>query len=171
MAIQDTLPKSRLTLRYRTEINGEPEDIELPLRLLVLGDFSGKHSPKTSFDERKMVSFDRKHLKINDIMEKMNIHLQVTDSNEQLHTIPIKNMNSFLPGHIIKSITTMDEMVKAKNLLNALLSSINNSSKFRSALTTLMADETSLASLKSLLAPGYQKNATLPEHLASKNAA
>ena len=40
MAIQDEIPKSRLTLRYKTEINGQPEDIQLPLRLAVVGDFS-----------------------------------------------------------------------------------------------------------------------------------
>ena len=43
MAIQDdkNIPKSRVTLRYRTEINGVPEDVTLPLRILVAGDFSG----------------------------------------------------------------------------------------------------------------------------------
>jgi len=43
MTIQDDIgiPKSRVTLRYRTEINGVPEDVTLPLRILVAGDFSG----------------------------------------------------------------------------------------------------------------------------------
>ena len=40
MAIQDQLPKSRITLTYRTTINGEQETVNLPLRLLVFGDFS-----------------------------------------------------------------------------------------------------------------------------------
>jgi type VI secretion system protein ImpB len=161
MSIQDTIPKSRLTLRYRTEINGEPEDIELPLRLLVLGDFSGSHTLKDSFDERKILSFDGKNL--NSIIKEMKIKLQVTDSAEETHTIPIDNVNSFLPGHIIASIKTMDEMVKAKRSLNALLSSINNSSKFRNALTALLDDPSSLESLKTLMKPGYEKTATLPE--------
>ncbi|MEY3881501.1 MAG: type secretion system contractile sheath small subunit [Pseudomonadota bacterium] len=40
MAIQDEIPKSRLTLRYKTEVNGQPEDMTLPMRLLITGDFS-----------------------------------------------------------------------------------------------------------------------------------
>lgn len=46
MAIQDEIgiPRSRVTMRYRTEINGVPEDITLPLRILVAGDFSGHDS-------------------------------------------------------------------------------------------------------------------------------
>ncbi|MFT6990073.1 MAG: type VI secretion system protein ImpB [Paraglaciecola sp.] len=160
MSIQDDLPKSRLTLRYRTEINGEPEDIELPLRLLVLGDFSGTHTPKAAFDERKILNFNGKNL--NSIMEKMAIKLQVIDSAEERHTISIENVNSFLPGHIIKSIPAMDEMVKAKKLLNALLSSINNSSKFRNALTSILDNPDSLTLLQNKMEPGYKRTATLP---------
>ena len=50
MAIQDEIPKSRLTLRYRTEINGQPEDMSLPLRLLITGDFSQGSSSDRSVD-------------------------------------------------------------------------------------------------------------------------
>jgi type VI secretion system protein ImpB len=35
MAIQDEIPKSRLTLKYKTEVDGQPEDLSLPLRMLV----------------------------------------------------------------------------------------------------------------------------------------
>ncbi len=165
MSIQDTLPKSRLTLRYRTEINGQPEDIELPLRILIAGDFSGKNTVKKSFDERKILNFDGKNL--NSIMEKMKIQLKVKDSQDEVHTIPIANVDSFLPGNIIKSIKKMDDMVKAKNLLSSLLSSMNNSSKFRTALTTLLANNEAKAELKTLMAPGYEKSATLPVKICS----
>lgn len=163
MSIQDTLPKSRLTLRYRTEINGQPEDIELPLRILIAGDFSGEKLGKKSFDERKILSFDGKNL--NSIMEKMKIQLNVKDSLDNPHMIPIHNVDSFLPGNIIKSITSLDEMVKAKDLLNSLLSSINNSSKFRTALPKLLKNNDAMTGLKALIAPSYEKSATLPEQL------
>ncbi|HMY59214.1 MAG TPA: type VI secretion system contractile sheath small subunit, partial [Pseudomonadota bacterium] len=55
MAIQDEIPKSRLTLTYRTTINGAMQDISLPFRILVLSDFS----LGTSTD-RKLDLADRK---------------------------------------------------------------------------------------------------------------
>jgi len=60
MAIQDEIPKSRLTLRYKTEINGQPEDITLPLRLSIMGDFSlGSSSDrKTDLEERRLRNLD-----------------------------------------------------------------------------------------------------------------
>ena len=50
MAIQDEIPKSRLTLRYKTEVNGQPEDVQLPLRMAVAGDFSGGSSKDRAVD-------------------------------------------------------------------------------------------------------------------------
>lgn len=40
--IQETIFKSRLTITYRTNISGTPQQERLPYRLLVLGEFSGK---------------------------------------------------------------------------------------------------------------------------------
>jgi type VI secretion system protein ImpB len=37
MAITDEIPKSRLTLTYRTNVHGEAEDVALPFRVLVMG--------------------------------------------------------------------------------------------------------------------------------------
>jgi len=39
MAIQDEIPKSRLTLRYKTII-GQPEDMSLPIKLFISYYFS-----------------------------------------------------------------------------------------------------------------------------------
>ena len=50
MAIQDDIPRSRITLKYRTTIEGEPADVELPLRFLVMGDFSRGSNPNDPED-------------------------------------------------------------------------------------------------------------------------
>ncbi|MGD9037032.1 MAG: type VI secretion system contractile sheath small subunit, partial [Syntrophobacterales bacterium] len=60
MAIQDEIPKSRLTLKYKTEISGQPEDLTLPMRLLVAGDFSLGTSKdrKVDLEERRLRNMD-----------------------------------------------------------------------------------------------------------------
>ena len=60
MAIQDEIPKSRLTLRYKTEVSGQPEDVSLPLRLLVEGDFSlgSSKDRKVDLEERRLRTLD-----------------------------------------------------------------------------------------------------------------
>ena len=56
MSIQDEIPKSRLTLTYKTEVNGAQQDVDLPLRLAILGDFSGGTSKdrQVDLDERRI---------------------------------------------------------------------------------------------------------------------
>ena len=70
MAIQDdkNIPKSRVTLRYRTEINGVPEDVTLPLRILVAGDFSGYEHGGDDVGER-----DRDEQSLRATIEKRSI--------------------------------------------------------------------------------------------------
>jgi len=36
MPVNDEIPESRIMLTYRTTVDGEPRDVDLPFRLLVL---------------------------------------------------------------------------------------------------------------------------------------
>ena len=89
-SIQNTGPKFRLTLRYRTEINGVPEDVELPLRILIGGGLGGNTVNKY-FDERKILNFDGKNL--NNIIEKMKIQLKMKDNQKDSQD---ENYNIFM---------------------------------------------------------------------------
>ncbi|HEX2580272.1 MAG TPA: type VI secretion system contractile sheath small subunit, partial [Rhabdochlamydiaceae bacterium] len=63
MAVQDETPKSRITLTYKTEVQGEPAVVDLPFRILALGDFSGGSSKDRQIDleERGLRSLDGKN--------------------------------------------------------------------------------------------------------------
>ncbi|GLS25041.1 type VI secretion system contractile sheath small subunit [Marinibactrum halimedae] len=166
MAIQDTIPKSRMTLRYKTEVNGQPEDVELPLRLLIMGDFSGKSSSKVPFSERKVINFDGDN--INAVLEKMKIKVNVKDDDENIHSVPIDNVDSFLPHQVCKNISSLNDLVRSKKSLNTLLSSLNNSAKFREALKGLIAKPEAVEALKNILTPGYQSSCLMPIEIMNK---
>lgn len=163
MAIQDILPKSRLTLRYRTDIRGIPEDIELPFRLMVIGDFSGKISRKLPLDERHPISF--RGASVDGALAKMRIRIPVTDSEGEIHQIPIKDIRSFQPAAICKSVKKIDDLIEAKELLNHLLSNLNNSTKFRTALKKLIDNPEAMAALKKVMGPTYEQSSKLPARL------
>lgn len=168
MSIQDIIPKSRLTLRYKTEIHGQPEDIDLPFRLLIAGDLSGKNTKKVAFDARSMLNFNGGNTDAT--MKKMRINVSVKDSDENIHTLPITEMDSFRPENITQSVEPMREMLKAKNQLNHLLSSMNNSAKFRMALKNLIDNPEAKEALKELLAPSYEKNSVLTKNIPTSES-
>ena len=53
-------PQERVNIRYRTETNGAVEDVELPLRMLVAGDFTGRPDD-TPLEERKPINVESTH--------------------------------------------------------------------------------------------------------------
>ncbi len=167
MSIQDALPKSRLTLRYRTEINGQREDIELPLRLLVVGNFSGPDTKKAPLDEREIHCLNGKNTSA--IMEKMNISLKAKDSDEQEHRVSFSSVSSFQPEKISESVNSLQSLLEGRKVLKDVLSIINNSKKLRTSLLERVADKESIENIKAKLAPLYQGSVSISGITASES--
>ena len=68
MAINDEIPKSRITLTYRTSVNGERAEKALPLRMLIMGSFSAGTSvdSQKDLDQRQIRNLDGKNLESGD---------------------------------------------------------------------------------------------------------
>jgi type VI secretion system protein ImpB len=155
MAIQDEVPKSRLTLRYKTEVNGQPQDVTLPLRLAIVGDFSGGSSKdrKADLDERRVRSLDGKNTDA--VMKDMGMSLSFSvpnridpDKGDDLQvTLPIDSMKSFSPEQIAKQVPKVNGLLTLKKLLEEVLSNVDNRKEFRKLLGDLMADQAALAKL------------------------
>jgi type VI secretion system protein ImpB len=149
MAVQDEVPKSRLTLRYKTEVNGVPADIDLPLRLLVLGDLSlgTSNDRKVDLEERKIRSFDGSNTAglIKDMGIKLNFVVKNKvdpDKAEEIEVkLPIESMRSFSPDEIANQIPKVKGLLLLKKLLLEVESNVANSKEFRSRLNELYASE------------------------------
>lgn len=155
MAIQDEIPKSRLTLRYKTEINGQPEDVQLPLRMSVLGDFSGGTSKdrKIDLDERRMRNMDGRNTDA--VMKDMGISLSFSvpnkvdpDTAEDIQVnLPIDSMKSFSPDQVAQHVPKLHGLLTLKKLLEEVVSNVDNRKEFRRLLGDLMADQEALQGL------------------------
>lgn len=155
MAIQDEVPKSRLTLRYRTEINGQPEDINLPLRLLVTGDLSlgSSKDRKVDLEERRLRNMDGKNTDA--VMKDMGIKLNFAVPNkidpekeEDLQVqIPIESMKSFSPDQVAKHVPKLKGLLMLKQLLEEVTSNVDNRKEFRKLLGDLLSDQESLGKM------------------------
>lgn len=152
MAIQDEIPKSRLTLRYKTEVNGQPEDLTLPMRFLVTGDFSQGSSKdrKTDLEERDTRNMDGKNTDA--IMKDMGISLDFsvsnkinpdTDEDMQVH-LPFDSMKSFSPDQVAKNVPKIKGLLMLKELLQEVVSNVDNRKGYRKLLGELMGNEEAL---------------------------
>ena len=155
MAIQDEIPKSRLTLRYKTEVSGQPEDLTLPLRMLVTGDLSlgSSKDRKVDLDERRLRNMDGKNTDA--VMKDMGMSLKFAvpnkidpESEEDMNVeIPIDSMKAFLPDHIAQNVPKLKGILMLKQLLEEVMSNVDNRKEFRNLLGKLLSDQEALGKM------------------------
>lgn len=152
MAVQDEIPKSRLTLRYKTEVNGAPADVVLPLRLMVAGDLSAGTSvdARTDLEERQTHSLDGTNTDA--VMKEMGINLKLTVPNhvdpvneeDMSVNLKIDSIKSLKPDQIAHQIPKVEALLMLKRLLEESISNVDNRKDFRKLLDELMSQPEAL---------------------------
>jgi type VI secretion system protein ImpB len=152
MAIQDEIPKSRLTLRYKTEVNGQPEDMTLPMRFLITGDFSQGSATDRAFDldERRIRNLDGTNT--NTVMKDMGLKLNFTVDNkidpereEDLQvSLSIDSMKSFSPDQVAQQVPKLKGLLTLKTLIGEMQSNVDNRKELRKLLDELMSNPENL---------------------------
>lgn len=144
MTINDTLPKSRVTLTYRTAVSGQKQDVELPFRLLVMGDLSLGTSVdrKVGFDERRIRNLDGGNL--NSVIKDMDLSLDINVPNrvdntggDIQHTLKFDGMGAFEPAAIAEQIPKLKALALMKRLLLEVQADLDNRKEFRKKIRQL----------------------------------
>jgi len=130
-------------------VNGEPETVNLPLRMLVIGDMSLGNSAdrKVDFDQRRVRNVDAQNLP--GVMRDMKMNLDFVvpnkidpDKEEEIRVnLPITSMKSFSPEGFVNSIPKVKGLLMLKTLLEEVQSNVANSKEFRKLLTDLYGNE------------------------------
>ena len=160
MSIQDDIPRSRINLRYRTEIQGTAQMLELPFRLMVLGDLSGGSATDREVDleSRRLRSLTDKNL--DSVMENMRMSLSFkvsnridpgSDSTIEVN-IPIKNRRSFTPGNVADSVPKIRSLLLLRKLLLEMQSNIDNRKDLRRVIQEIWSNPEQLKALQKELA-------------------
>ncbi len=149
MTARNTVPRSRITLTYDTRQPDQPrKEKELPLRLLVVGDLTGRTwkpepppgappPPKDELDDRKIHDLNGRNLDA--VMKKLNVSVQLTSVTNHAEkagpafdvTIPITSMASFEPGEIVKHVPSTQRLLRIRTLLLELQACVDNNKQFR----------------------------------------
>jgi type VI secretion system protein ImpB len=158
VSIQDQLPKSRITLTYRTNITGKEEDVTLPFRVLVLGDFSkgsstdrqkqdeqGKRLLKDGkpvekdLEERKLRSITGTGKLLDKVMKDMDMSLEFEVADKVRGgtmdvKLPITSMKSFHPDEIVNHVPKLKALLLMRKLLVEMQTDIDNNKQVRNKL-------------------------------------
>lgn len=139
-------PKERVNIRFSPATGDAQEDIELPFKQVVIGNFN-TNPDETPLEERERVNIDKDNF--DDVMtaQKLSLDLNVPDvlSDEEDATLPVSlsfaTLKDFEPEQVINSVPELRKLMELRNALLALKGPLGNVPAFRKAVQNILDDE------------------------------
>ena len=139
-------PKERVNIVYRPATGDAKEEVELPLKTLVMSDFTMRDDD-TPIEDRKPINIDKDNF--NDVLEAHKIKLDTTvknslsdDPEAQLSlSLNFKTMRDFEPDEIIKKVPELNKLLELREALKAVKGPLGNIPEFKKKLDELIKDE------------------------------
>ncbi len=145
-SFQKEIPKARINLKLDLHTGGASKKTELPLKLLVTGDFSnGRETAPLS--EREKVNIDKNNFDsvLSEFSPSVNLTVENTlagDGSEENINLTFRNMKDFTPEQVARQIPQLKAMLAMRNLLRDLKSNLLDNVTFRQELEKILRDPT-----------------------------
>ena len=153
-SFQDEIPPSRVNIRYVKDTGGAQEELELPLKLLVLGDFNMREDD-TSLEDRKRTGIDKNNF--GSVLKESNLKLDMVVPNtlagegDMPVKLNIESLSDFTPTGIANQVPELKTMLEVRNLLTDLKAKVISNREFRKQLETVLKDKSKIESVISEL--------------------
>jgi type VI secretion system protein ImpB len=138
-------PKERVNIVYKPATGNAQAEIELPLKLMVLGDFTSQ-ADSTPLEERKAIRVDKDSF--NDVMSKHDLHLTLNVPDKLSGAegdLPVNltfnTLKDFEPQAIAGKVPELAKLLELRDALTALKGPLANVPGFRKKIEELLKDE------------------------------
>lgn len=141
-------PKERVNIVYKPAVGDAREEVELPLKLLVMGDYTLREND-TPIEDMKPIDIDKSNF--DDVLRAQKLALDFVvpnklDAKAEESSVLAVNMtfdsiNDFSPDAIVSKVPELQQMVALREALKALKGPLGNIPDFRKQLQELVRDE------------------------------
>ena len=139
-------PKERVNIVYKPDTGDAKEEVELPLKLLVVGDFTQKEDERM-VEDRDPVNIDKDNfnevLKAQDLELKLGVEDKLSGDPDAQMALDLKfeSLKDFDPDQIIKQVPELQKLMELREALKALKSPLSNVPEFRKKVQNLVKDD------------------------------
>ena len=141
-------PKERINIVYKPAIGDAKEEIELPMKLLMLGDYTLREDDD-EVEDRELIDVDKANF--NDVMSSQKLNLQITVPNkmsgEEDDELPVDlsfdSLKDFEPESIVRQVPDMAKLLELREALSFLKGPLGNVPAFRKQIDELLGDDES----------------------------
>lgn len=165
---QNEIPKARINLSLDVDTGGHKKKVELPLKMLVLGDFSnGKTKGKVA--DRQRINIDQNNFEsvMSDLAPSVcfNVpNLMANDGSDFTVDMAFKSLKDFRPDSVAQQVPELSGLMAMRNLLKDLKSNLVDNSKVRKELEKIVNDQPQLEGLKQKLETLLDASENAPEN-------
>jgi len=139
-------PKERVNIVYRPATGDAKEEVELPLRILVMGDFTQSPDDRM-LEEREPINIDKDNF--NEVLKEQKINLNLTVPNklsgepddELSVNLSFDSIKDFGPEAIARKTPELNKLLELREALTALKGPLSNVPEFRKKIQELVKDE------------------------------
>jgi type VI secretion system protein ImpB len=145
---QTVAPKERVNIVYKSQVGDQQEEAELPLKILMVGDYTGKPDD-TPLEDRKPINVDKDNF--NEVMAKQNLEVAVqvpnklSDEKDAMLDLKLqfKKLDDFGPEGVVNQVPELRKLLELRAALTALKGPLGNIPAFRKKIQTMLGDDES----------------------------
>ncbi|WP_336221610.1 type VI secretion system contractile sheath small subunit [Citrobacter amalonaticus] len=143
-SFQEEIPKARINLKLSLHTGNAQKKVELPLKLLTVGDFSNGQENRP-LSEREKIDVNKNNFDsvLAEFSPSVNLTVENTlaaDGSEENVRLAFKEMKDFEPEQVARQIPQLKAMLAMRSLLRDLKSNLLDNSAFRKELEIILRD-------------------------------
>jgi type VI secretion system protein ImpB len=147
MAIEEgsVAPRERVNITYKPATGDAQEQIELPLKVVMMGDYTLRPDDRL-VEDRKPVNVDKDNF--NDVMReqklslKMNVDDRLSEEPGAQMSVELKfeTLKDFRPESVVEQVPELNKLMQLRTALQALKGPLGNIPEFRKKVQALLDD-------------------------------
>jgi type VI secretion system protein ImpB len=143
-------PPERVNIRYKPSTGDAKEEIELPLKMLFVGDYTGRPDPRP-LEDRKPINIDKDNFQEVLAEQKLELNLSVAEkmSGQEGGSLNVKlkfkSLSDFGPEAVAQQVPEVKKLLELREALTALKGPLGNVPAFRKKIQDLVGDDTKKA--------------------------
>lgn len=142
---QNEVPASRVNIQLDLHTGGAQKKVELPLKILAMGDYShGKDNRPLAEKQKLSINKDNFDAVLKELNPQATISVPNTmadDGSEVSVKLDFQSMSDFTPEQVAKKIPQLRSLLAMRNLLRDLKSNLMDNATFRHELEKIVKDE------------------------------
>lgn len=143
---QTESPKERINVTYKPATGDALEEIEIPYKLTLLGNYN-PDAEKVPVEDIKAIKIDKSNF--NDVLKEQNLSVTfdvanklIDDEDASLNiNLNIKGMKDFSPESIVENVEELNVLMELRKSLVALKGPLGNVPAFRKAIEDAISDK------------------------------